>query len=77
MSAAGNNNNGGRKVSLRAMIDFVMGAVYIILAGVVAYSRHFGTLELSPGIVWGMGGLLVVYGTFRIYLGINKYKNGE
>ncbi len=76
MSAADNQKANKTGTNFRAILDFVMGTVYLGLAGFVIYSRHFGTIELSTGLVFGMAGLLTVYGGFRIYLGIGRYKNG-
>lgn len=56
----------------RWILDVVMGAFYLLMAGLVMYSKHFGTLELSGAIIYGMAGLLTVYGLFRIYLGIRR-----
>lgn len=77
MSAEDNNKAVRQGRGFRAILDFVMGTIYLGLAGYVIYSRHFGTIELSTGIVYGMAGLLTVYGAFRIYLGIGRYKNRE
>ncbi len=74
MSAEENYNANKKATSFRAILDFVMGTVYIVLAGVVLYSRHFGTIELPPATVYGMSGLLIVYGVFRIYLGFKRYR---
>ena len=76
MSAEDNRKANKTGANFRALLDFVMGTVYLVLAGVVIYSRHFGTIELSTGIVYGLAGILVLYGGFRIYLGIGRYKNG-
>ncbi len=75
MSAESNDNARRSGASFRATLDFVMGTVYLVMAGFVMYTKHFGTMELSNGIVYGMSALLIVYGGFRIYLGIQKYKN--
>ncbi len=76
MSAEDNRKANKTGANFRALLDFVMGTVYLVLAGVVIYSRHFGTIELSTGIVYGLAGILVLYGGFRIYLGVGRYKNG-
>lgn len=56
----------------RPLLDILMGIVYLGLAGLVFYKRSFATIELSSGTVYGMGGLLIVYGLFRIYLGVTR-----
>ena len=66
-------NKGGSL--FRMSLDLVMGTVYLALAGVVFYYKQFGTFELSGWIVYAMSGLLVVYGGFRVYMGINRYRN--
>lgn len=48
-----------------------MGVVYLALAGFVIYSGHFGTgLPLSQGQSYAVGGLMALYGLFRLYRGI-------
>lgn len=74
MSAEDNQKANSKAASFRAILDFVMGTVYVVLAGVILYSRHFGTIELPPATVYGMSGLLIVYGIFRLYLGFKRYK---
>ena len=76
MSAEDNRKANNTGTNFRAILDFVMGTVYLGLAGFVIYSRHFGTIELSTGLVYGLAGILVLYGGFRIYLGVGRYKNG-
>lgn len=49
--------------------DLVMGIIYLAMAGFVIYFRRFGTIDLSSGLVYGMGGLLIIYGLFRVYRG--------
>lgn len=77
MSAEDNNKASRTGANFRAILDFVMGTIYLGLAGYVVYSRHFGTLELGTATVVGIAALLVIYGGFRIYLGIGRYRQGN
>ena len=78
MSEETNNQNSNRGAStFRMVLDLVMGSVYIVLAGVVFYLKKFGTLDLSGGALYAIAGLLIVYGAFRIYLGILKYRDRQ
>lgn len=57
----------------RPLLDIFMGIFYLAMAAFVIYYRRFGTMELSSGLVYGMGGLLILYGLFRLYLGITRH----
>ena len=46
-----------------------MGAVYIVAGIAVLYFRYFGALQLSAGLAYGIGALMLVYGVFRIWRG--------
>ena len=54
---------------VRAMQHIGMGAVYLIIAVLLFYVKTFGTIELSTGVAYALGGLLLVYGVFRIWRG--------
>jgi hypothetical protein len=70
-----NNNQGRSSYSLfRIILDMGMGLLYIVLAGLVFYTRKFGTIELDTTIVMGMCAVLLLYGSFRIFQGVQKLK---
>ncbi len=58
----------------RAMLNLVMGAVYILLGIVVMYLKYFGTIELGALLAYFLGGLFAVYGAFRIWRGAHDLK---
>jgi|GEM_PF-1395576 len=60
----------GTYSAFRTSLDMAMGAVYIIIGVVVFTMRYFGTVELPTGTSWALGGLLLLYGAFRIYRGL-------
>lgn len=64
------NASSGKYGNFRVIMDIVMGIVYIGLSGVVLYKKKFGVMDLSPGVVYAMTGMLVLYGSFRIYRGV-------
>jgi hypothetical protein len=47
-----------------------MGVVYLLFAGLVIYAKHFGTIGLSETVSYALGGLMALYGIFRLYRGI-------
>jgi hypothetical protein len=51
-----------------------MGIMYLCFAVVMFNMKQFGAIELSAGIAYSLGGLLVVYGGFRIWRGIMDAK---
>ncbi len=60
----------GTYSAFRTSLDIGMGAVYIIIGVIVFNIRYFGTMELSATTAYIFGGMLVLYGAFRIYRGI-------
>ncbi len=62
---------------IRAMQHIGMGIVYIIIAVLLLWVKTFGTIELSNGIAYALGGLLLVYGVFRIWRGARELKAGN
>lgn len=77
MSQEDNNNRTRPYSYFRFSLDMGMGLVYLALAGGVFWSRHFGTIELSSGVVYAMGGLLIIYGAFRIYRALADLRNNK
>ncbi|BEV04687.1 MULTISPECIES: C4-dicarboxylate ABC transporter [Chryseobacterium] len=55
-------------------LSLVTGLFYIVLGIVVMYYRFFFTV-LEPGVAYALGGLLILYGIFRIYRAVTKIKN--
>ena len=58
-------------------LHFGMGSVYIIFGMLVLYVKYFGTMELSSGIAYALGGLMLIYGVFRISRGIILLRNNN
>lgn len=57
--------------AFRTSLDVGMGAVYIIMGIAVFSLRYFGTVELPAATAYVLGGILVLYGGFRIYRGMS------
>lgn len=58
----------------RAILNLVMGTVYILLGIVVMYLKYFGTIELGALLAYFLGGLFILYGAFRIWRGSQELK---
>jgi hypothetical protein len=54
-----------------------MGLVYLAIAVFVFKFKSFGSIELDQLYVYGMSGLLTIYGLFRIWRGTTDLKNGS
>lgn len=52
------------------IIHLVMGVVFLFFGGFTIANQSFGAMMLDPWQAYGLGGLLVVYGIFRIWRGI-------
>ncbi|WP_406567581.1 C4-dicarboxylate ABC transporter [Chryseobacterium oryctis] len=55
-------------------LSLVTGFFYIVLGVVVIIYKFFFTI-LEPMVAYALGGLLILYGVFRIYRAILKIKN--
>ncbi len=77
MSQEENNERSQPYSNFRIVLDIGMGLLYMVLAGGVIYTRHFGTIELPTGIVYAMSGLLSFYGGFRIYRGFVELRRNK
>jgi uncharacterized membrane protein HdeD (DUF308 family) len=54
---------------IRSLMHVIVGLLYIVLGIAVITFHAFGQFELQPGLAYGMGALLLVYGAFRIWRG--------
>ncbi|WP_072962077.1 DUF308 domain-containing protein [Chryseobacterium arachidis] len=54
-------------------LSLVTGLFYIVLGVVVILYKFFFTV-LEPNIAYVLGGLLIIYGIFRIYRALTKIK---
>ena len=55
------------------ILSFVTGVFYILL-GIVVLVYRFFVIQLDAIIAYPLGGLLIVYGFFRIMRAYYKYK---
>ena len=74
-------NDKGRKgpdwQRIRSLQHIGMGVVYIIIAALLFWGKTFGAIALSAGVAYTLGGLVVVYGVFRIWRGVMELKAGR
>ncbi len=54
----------------RGSLHIGMGVMYLIIGSLVLYIKYFGTMELSSGLAYTLGSLMVLYGLFRLWRGI-------
>jgi hypothetical protein len=58
----------------RSSIDLAMGVLYMIISGYAMKTKFI--LELyGKTVVWILASLFILYGLFRIYRGLQFYKN--
>lgn len=58
-----------RMATLKAARHIVMGIIFWAFAWVMFNSKQFGAIELSTGVAYTLGCVLVLYGGFRIWRG--------
>ncbi|MBS1688267.1 MAG: hypothetical protein JSS96_06050 [Bacteroidetes bacterium] len=61
--------------SFRSTLDLGMGVLYLVIASAILSLKYFGTMELSSGFAYVLGGLMFLYGAFRIYRGIRSIRD--
>jgi hypothetical protein len=69
-----NNKRAPVRFRFRATLNIAMGILYLILGAAVATMRKFGAVDLKPALAWGFCILLVLYGVFRVWRGIQDLK---
>ena len=55
-------------------LSLVTGLFYIVLGIVIIVYKFFFTL-LEPAVAYPLGGLVILYGIFRIWRAVSKIKN--
>jgi len=64
------NEQSGPYRHFRTSLDLGMGVFYIVISVAVISMKYFGTIELPTASAYILGGLMALYGLFRIYRGI-------
>lgn len=57
-------------------LSLVTGLFYIVLGIVVIYYKFFFTI-LEPAVAYPLGGLIILYGIFRMYRAVLKIKDSQ
>ena len=68
------NSNTNVPPKWRAWLHIGMGIVYLLFAALIYSAKTFATIKLSPTGVYGMAGILVAYGIFRLWRGITDIR---
>ena len=55
--------------NVRAVLHIGMGGIYVLFGVIIATYKNFVTMELGTGMAYAIGGLMIVYGCFRLYRG--------
>ena len=72
MSSEEHSRKTPRWERIRAIQHIGMGIVYVIIAALLFWVKTFGTIELSKGVAYALGSLLLIYGVFRIWRGVKE-----
>jgi hypothetical protein len=54
----------------RGTLHVAMGVLYLVIGSLVLYVKYFGAMELSSGIAYTLGTMMLLYGLFRLWRGI-------
>nr|WP_300352411.1 C4-dicarboxylate ABC transporter [Chryseobacterium sp.] len=57
-------------------LSLVTGLFYIVLGIVIIIYKFFFTL-LEPAVAYPLGGLVMLYGVFRIWRAVSKIRNTD
>lgn len=61
-------NKGYRNV--RSVLHIGMGGIYLLFGSIIIMYQNFGSLDLTPTMAYSIGGLMLLYGAFRLYRGL-------
>lgn len=59
---------------IRAVRHIAMGIIFLVFAVVMFKQKTFGAFDLSNGLAYSLGSVLVLYGAFRLWRGIADWK---
>lgn len=69
-------NEGSRGYKqFRASLHMGIGALYVVIGFFVLTVRKFGAVELSAGVAYPLGAILLLYGGFRIWRGLTDMRH--
>lgn len=54
----------------RAYLNISMGIIYIIFGIAIMYIKYFGSIALGTMAAYTLGGIMLLYGAFRMWRGI-------
>ena len=60
-------NRGYRNV--RSVLHLGMGGIYLVFGSLIIAYRNFVNMDLSPVMAYSIGGLMILYGGFRLWRG--------
>ncbi len=75
MSLDTNSRNGMQR--FQTIMHLGMGCFYLVVGMLVLFVKYFGTMELSSGLAYTLGTLMIIYGLFRVWRGIAALKSGR
>lgn len=58
----------------RSTLHLSMGILYLIFGSAVIYLQKFGNLALPGIMAYAVGGLMLLYGVFRIWRGLRDMR---
>ncbi len=59
---------------MRSSLHIVMGVIYLILGGIAVVGKYFGKFELDPLKAYLLGGIMILYGAFRIWRAVQDMR---
>lgn len=68
------NKSGKGYQQFRAILHVGMGSFYLLIGGLVLYIKQFGSMDLSSGLAYPLGVLILLYGIFRLWRGITDMR---
>lgn len=59
---------------MKGTLHLTMGVFYLMAGTLVLYIKYFGAMELSAGVAYTLGTMMIVYGAFRVWRGFVAMK---
>lgn len=58
----------------RSSLNVGMGIIYVLIGSTVVYMKYFGVVALNNGLAYALGGLMILYGLFRLWRGLRDLR---
>lgn len=70
-------SSNGTYSRFQSTLNIGMGLVYLIVGFTIVYMKIYGVVPLEPALAYALGGLMIVYGLFRLWRGFMDIRRAK